>query len=703
MTDPGWLVNGDPEQVLTALDGAAGREELLAAAVYRASGHVHRDAGAGVRRQVLALDAARYGARDLARDLADVAAGQETDGPWAVQWATGTGLDSRLRYALPAPAEVGVVATVVARGRGLAVAGCRDGTLHWWDLVTGGKLGEVVAGQTGAVSALATAVLDGRPVAVTGGSDGTVRVWDLAAGELAGEIRPEYDSWVSSLATASVEGRPVVVGGSTDGMVRVWDLATLARSGELLTVHTGIVSALATAVLDGRPVAVTGHSHAAVRAWDLITGQEVGARSAEAEESGMVTDPADDHPTTSGGDGDGEGRVCITLEVNAMTHVVATDPTAECPTVLSADAYDVRVRNLGTGEQVGEPVPVGFVETAAVRMLHGRPAAVLGHGGGHGAVGVWDLSALRPLCPPLIGHETSVRGAATAAVKERHFAVTGGDDRSVRIWDLDGEREPDSRPTGHAGPVQEFTTAVVDGRSVIVTCGSDGKVRIWDLDSGGQLGEPLTGPTGAVDALTVGLVEGRPTLIVRDRNKAVLIWDLTTREQLPGRSTSEYTSSFIEFFAVLEGRFVAVTSEGRVWDLTARKWIGVQPQQEGGRAWAMALAELEGRHVILTGRGEEKVRLWDMATGEPMGPPMAGPAGEAKAAAAGMLDGRMVVAAGGGDRTVRIWDATTGQQIGAYAFPANIRRLAVAPDGRLVVGFGTDIAVLAHPCSNRSV
>jgi hypothetical protein len=47
LTDPGWLVNCDPEQVLAALDGAAGPEEALAAAVYRASGHVHRDAGAG--------------------------------------------------------------------------------------------------------------------------------------------------------------------------------------------------------------------------------------------------------------------------------------------------------------------------------------------------------------------------------------------------------------------------------------------------------------------------------------------------------------------------------------------------------------------------------------------------------------------------------------------------------------------------------
>jgi WD40 repeat protein len=327
-------------------------------------------------------------------------------------------------------------------------------------------------------------------------------------------------------------------------------------------------------------------------------------------------------------------------------------------------------------------------------MLHGRPVALVAYGGAHGRVEVWDLSALRHLDRPLIGHEATVRGTATAVLKGRHLAVTGGDDRSVRIWDLDGDTETDSRPTGHATPVQEFTTAVVDGRSVIVTGDSDKKVRIWDLDGGGQVGEPLTGLTGAVDLLTVGLVEGRPTLIARDWNKAVLIWDLTTREQLHGRSTTEYTSPSIEFFAALEGRFVAVTWEGRVWDLTASEWIGVQPQQDSTRA--LALVALDGRNVILTRCRKQTIRLWDVATGEPIGVAMTGNTGEVKAGAAGMLDGRLVVAAGGDDRTVRVWDATTGQQIGAYAFPTGVRGVALAPDGRLVVGFGSDIAVLTH-------
>ncbi|MDX3800643.1 hypothetical protein [Streptomyces sp. AK04-3B] len=696
-------MHGDPGLILAGLDGAVGQEEALAAAVYRTSGHVHRDAGAGVRRQVLALDAARYGNRELARNIAQVAVRPELDDPWVVQWATGSDLDSRLRYALPAPAKVGVLATVVAEGLGLAVAGCDDGTLHAWDLATGSRIGKAVSAHTGAVGTLATTVLDGRPVAVTGGFDRTVRVWDLARGQLVGTCSAVDDSWVKSLAAGLVEGRPVVVGACVDDVVRVWDLATLSQHSEPLTIPTGFVSALATAVLDGRAVAVTSHSEElgatdlitgeeTVRVWDLITGREFGALGDRPDEPPAFVDQRYGRTVEDGedgGDGDGEAWHCASPDVNAAAHFLVTDPASECPTAVSANAYEVHVWDLATREQVGEPAAM-FVATAAVRMLHDRPAALLAYA--HGPVDVWDLSTRRQLRPPLTGHEATVRGVATAVVNSRHLAVTGGDDGSVRIWDLDGERETGGWLTGHAGSVTGVTTAVVDGRCIVVSGGSDTGVRIWDLDGEGQLGEPLAGCAAGVDLLTAGTVDGRSTLLMRgDWHKTVRIWDLTTREELHGRSTGEYTSPSIDFFAAVDGRFVGVTGEGRVWDLTASRWIGVQPRQRG----ALALETLEGRSVLLTGRRAEGVHLWDLDTGELLAPPLTGHTSEVRTGATGTLDGRPVVVAGG-DRTVWVWDAGTGQQIGEYVFPSRVRGLTVAPDGRLVVGFGADIAVLTH-------
>nr|WP_144298922.1 hypothetical protein [Streptomyces sp. TLI_235] len=685
MTEPGWLVEGDPDQVAAALDGAVGPQEAAAAAVYRASGHVHRDAGAQVRRQLLALDAARYGNQSLARGLAEVPLPQEADDSWTVRWATGNGLDSRLRHALPSPAGVTAVATVVVGGRGFAVAGCEDGTLHWWDPVTGRKLGQAVTGHTGAVRGLTAAVLEGRPVAVTCGSDGAVLVWDLVEGKPVGEYRAGDDDRVISLATAPVEGRPVVVAGCTDGLLRVWDLASLTLGRELLTVRTGNVQALAAAVVDGRPVAVTGHAEGAVRRWDLITGRELRTPGDDAEDSHPLEADGDNSDDTDDG-----MRRCITLEVNAMTHLLATDPAFECPVAISANAYATYIWDLATGEQVGEPAG-GFAGAAALTVLRGRPTAVIGFGP-RGPVAVWDLSAGGHLHRPLTGHEGTVRGAATAVVQGRHLAVTGGDDRSVRVWDLAGKKEPDSRTAADAGPVRKVTTGIVDGRSVVVTGGPDTLVRIWDLDGGEQLCEALTGHTAAVEMLTVGTVGGRPALLTRDRHEKVQVRDLTTREEVHGLSTSEYTSPYIRSFATVEDRFVAVTSEGRVWDLAARAWIGVRPKQGG----ALAVETLEGRNLILTGYRAETVQLWDLATGELVGPPLTGHTDKVSAGAVGLLDGRIVVAAGSVDGTVRAWDATTGQQIGTYTFPATVGGLAVAPDGQLVVCFGSDMAVLSH-------
>lgn len=681
-------MQGDPEQVLAALDAAVGPEEVAAAAVYRASGHVHRDAGTQVRRQLLALDAARYGNPGLARSLAEVPLPQEAAGGWTVEWATGTGLDARLRYALPAPAEVTAVATVVAEGRGFAVAGCKDGTLHWWDPVTGRKLGQAATGHTGAVRDLVTAVTDGGPVAVTCGSDGTVLAWDLAEGRPVGEYRAGDGVRIISLATAPVEGRPVLVAGCTDRLLRVWDLAVPGPTTELLTISTGHVHALATAVVDGRPVAVTGHPEGAVRRWDLITGRELRAGGNDEDSHPTAADSSSDTDGDGGG-GDGGMRRCGTMEVEAMTHVLATDPAFECPLVISANSYATYIWDLATGDQVGGPGG-GFAQAATLTVLRGRPTAIVGFGLG-GPVAVWDLSTRERSHRPLTGHQGTVRGAATAVVQGRHLAVTGGDDRSVRIWDL-GQEESDSRPAGAAGPVQRVTTGVVDGRSVIITGGSDTEVRILDIHDGGQLGEPLTGHTAAVSMLTVGTVEGRPALLTRDRHVRAQVRDLATREELHGLTTSEYTSPSIRFFAAPEGRFVAVTSEGRVWDLAAHAWMGVQPQQRG----ALALETLEGRNLLLTGDRTETVQLWDLATGERFGPPLTGHTAEVSAGAAGTLDGRTVVAAGSIDGTVHVWHAATGQQLGTYAFPSPIGGLAVAPDGQLVVCFGSDIAVLTH-------
>ncbi|MFE3907814.1 hypothetical protein ACFXPY_48385 [Streptomyces sp. NPDC059153] len=99
LVDPGLLVNGDPEEVLGFLDAASGPAAWLAGAVYRASAHLHCAAGAGVR-QLLALDAARYGDSELAARITAAPVKDEPAARWGVEWATGGVVDRHISQTL---------------------------------------------------------------------------------------------------------------------------------------------------------------------------------------------------------------------------------------------------------------------------------------------------------------------------------------------------------------------------------------------------------------------------------------------------------------------------------------------------------------------------------------------------------------------------------------------------------------------------
>ncbi|MFJ7276808.1 hypothetical protein [Kitasatospora sp. NPDC098663] len=73
------------------------------------------------------------------------------------------------------------------------------------------------------------------------------------------------------------------------------------------------------------------------------------------------------------------------------------------------------------------------------------------------------------------------------------------------------------------------------------------------------------------------------------------------------------------------------------------------------------------------------------------------PGRHSRGQATAVLDGRPLAVTGGDDGTVRTWDLTTDDQAGPeLVFPLPVRTVAVAPDGRLVVGVGWEVAVLAR-------
>ncbi|MGY3680393.1 hypothetical protein [Streptomyces sp. TE33382] len=133
-----------------------------------------------MRRQLLALDAARYGDRDLSAWISAVPVEGEPAARWGVDWASGSDVDDRFRCAFTGHTGwVPAVATGVMDGRTIVVTGSRDKSVRVWDLTSGKQIGKPLTGHDGEVWAVATEVVDGRPIAVSGSWDGTVRVWDL--------------------------------------------------------------------------------------------------------------------------------------------------------------------------------------------------------------------------------------------------------------------------------------------------------------------------------------------------------------------------------------------------------------------------------------------------------------------------------------------------------------------------------------------
>lgn len=208
LSDVGYLVHSDPDTLLPALPHAHTAAGRTVRAVYTASAVAHRTASPARRHRLLALDAARYGAADLADALNE-------------------GLVARPRW---------------------AAGGMLNPFLH-----------SVVAGASGA---MACGEVDGAAVLVTA-LGGRVAVLDPATGRataaFTGHRTRVTGSGTLKVACGAVDGEPVGLSrlpGNDGDEVFVWDLRTGTPRCALVG-HPSGLSAMACATVDGTPVAVT--------------------------------------------------------------------------------------------------------------------------------------------------------------------------------------------------------------------------------------------------------------------------------------------------------------------------------------------------------------------------------------------------------------------------------------------------------------
>ncbi|MGV9568709.1 caspase family protein [Streptomyces nigra] len=417
--DPEYLVHAHSTTLLRALDTITSPDIRTVAAIYRASAATHRSLAPVARRDILAIDAARYRQPHLAVQLARTRF-------WAPRWATGTLVNLAHRATLTGhTTTVNAVAVAQIDDRPHAITTSYDHTARVWDLETGSERA-TLTGHTDTVNAVAVTQIDDRPHAITTGDDSTVRVWDLETGSERATLTG-HTEMVNAVAVAQIDDRPHAITTSYDESVRVWDLETGSERATL-TGHTHMVNAVAVTQIDDRPHAITSGYDSAVRVWDLTTASE---------------------------------RIALTGHTNWVTAVVVAQIDDRPHAITTSIDHTARVWDLETGSE--RATLTGHTDTVtavSVTQIDDRPHAIttsIDH-----TARVWDLETGSERAT-LTGHTDTVNAVSVAQIDDRPHAITTSYDHTARVWDLLSTR---SAATLHP-PLAIRAVAVNDGDLIL--------------------------------------------------------------------------------------------------------------------------------------------------------------------------------------------------------------------------------------------
>ncbi|RKS09187.1 WD40 repeat protein [Nocardiopsis sp. Huas11] len=684
LTDATRLVHADPDEILPLLPRADSAPARLAAAVYRTSAHRHRRVDPARRAQALVLDAARWGADALARDLAAVPVVPGQDGA-TVDWNTGTPPDNRLIRRFSGRTDhVAAVVTAVLDGRPVVVTGSFVAdNVRVWDPATGTELREPTFANP---TAVATTVLDGRPVIVTGELLGGIRRFDLATGAEIGTAMASHGS-AQAIVTTRLAGRPVAVScAHASDAVQVWDLEAETRVGEPLNGHTGLVKGADLAQVDGRAVLVTSSVDGTVRLWDLAEGTQIG-EPLDCHSDAVATTVLDGRPVAVTG---GPGNALLVWDLADRTLVGAP-----------LYGHDLGPADIAVAEAGGRPIAVSAGYDRTVRL--------------------WDLAGGTQIGGALTDHTDAVTSVAVTELDGRPVAVTASRDETVSLWDVSPQSPDRPRPverkdrpvwrvdwstgadlseralTSILGGSDELASGFLHGRPVVVSA-DDRNLRVLDPATGEQVGEPLTGHREWVTAVAVTELEGRAVAVSASADSTVRLWDLAESAQIGEPMTGHTRTVWALAVTEVEGRVVAVTGGAdrtvRLWDLAERAQIGEPLEGHTAPVAAIAVTELDGRPAALVAGGafpqkETAVHVWDLATREPLGAPLDAGTCEVRAIATTVLDDGPVAVVVARDTTI-VWDLTTRTEIRRLPIELhNPRAIAVARvDGRAVAAIG---------------
>jgi serine/threonine-protein kinase len=503
-------------------------------------------------------------------------------------------------------------------------------------------------------------------------------------------------------AAVFTPGDRLLVTAGVDKAVRVWDGAT-GKPVRRMDGHAGNVRAVSL-FPDGRRLLSASHDKT-VKLWDLQTGECVRTYEGHAGKVvGVAALPDGRRFLSSDDEGAiwqwdaGTGEVLRRYDPSPLpvyALAVGRDGRRAVAGTWDAKRNAAKPDELGALTQVtvwtfdvetGKKLKETTTDTSVshVRLSPDGTEAVVGMAAG---VGLWNLDTGR--FRPFTG--VSKRTTCAAFTRDGRHVVSTGYDNAVTLWDAATGKVVAADP---GLPGQGFNVAPAhDGRRVAAV-GANGGAGVWTLPAVAVAAPPradlprpaatLTAPTGTPGDVVFS-ADGARVAGALDPSRHVLVWDAATGAEAGRLALPEAVAGHRRLAALADGRVASCGPTDpavRVWDLAAGQLV--RELTAGKVAGFFAVAALPDGRVLAAG-ADRAVHLWH--PDRPDAPTRFAVGADVRGLAV-TPDGRRFVVGTGtnakadkSDKTVRLWDLGTGAEVRKRTVPATPWRVAVSPDG----------------------
>lgn len=373
--------------------------------------------------------------------------------------------------------------------------------------------------------------------------------------------------------------------------------------------------------------------------------------------------------------------------------------------VTAADDGTVRIWEVATGKEVGEPIEArGQARWAS--FDHEGHRIVVAYFNASSPTGstakVWDRREKR-FVATLSGHQAPLNFAAFSS--DGATILTTSFDETARLWNAtDGTLFKELK--GHTKGVLSADFDPTGAR--IVTASFDYTARIWDAATGKQIGTPLVHTAPVISARFDG--DGK-YIVTASMDRNVRVWDPAACEKegqacKPLRTLRGHRKRVTSAMFSSDGARILTASSDktvRVWDWRHEATLVALQGPSGSFGWISraVFSPSPAEDRLLAMFGGTSAYIWDLKSHEPAASVVLRGHTEDVKFADFDVTGNLVVTASM-DKTARVWDLSNAQQIQRFEHDDPVFSAAFDPTGRwIITAAGTAAHIWDHRTGER--